>query len=192
MGREVRDTYSEHQDPLVKLIPLQLDGAYMIETELLSDSRGFFERTFCAKEFAEFDLNPCVAQCNISYNIRAGTLRGLHYQEAPHEEAKLIRCISGAVYDVIVDLRPQSATFRRWFGTDLSAYNRRMLYIPEGFAHGFQTLVDSTEILYQMSTFYVAASARGVRWDDPALSISWPKTQQRLVSERDLSFPLLT
>ncbi len=173
----------------MKLRELALTGAYLIEPERLEDERGFFARTFCAAEFAARGLRATVAQCSVSYNRRRGTLRGLHYQAPPHEEAKLVRSTRGAAYDVIVDLRPGSATFRQWVGVELSAENRRMLYIPEGFAHGFQTLVDDTELFYQMSTAYVPEAARGIRWDDPDLAIAWPPAAARVISPRDLALP---
>jgi dTDP-4-dehydrorhamnose 3,5-epimerase len=147
----------------------RLKGAFIIEPEKLDDERGFFARTYCQKEFKDHGLNPVVAQCNISFNRVKGTLRGLHYQIAPYEEAKLVYCTKGAIYDVIIDLRASSLTFKKWFGVDLTAENRRMLYIPEGFAHGFQTLEDDTEVFYQMSEFYNPEYARGIRWNAPAL-----------------------
>lgn len=152
----------------------KLKGAYVIEINPLEDERGFFARSFCAKEFKEHGLNQNIAQCNISYNGKKGTLRGMHYQAAPHEEAKLVRCTMGAIYDVIIDLRPDSATFKKWIGVELTKENRRMLYVPEGFAHGFQTLEDHTEVLYQMSEFHHPEWARGVRWNDPTFGIFWP------------------
>jgi len=152
----------------------KLKGAYVIEINPLEDERGFFARSFCAKEFKEHGLNQNIAQCNISYNEKKGTLRGVHYQAAPHEEAKLVRCTMGAIYDVIIDLRPDSATFKKWIGVELTKENRRMLYVPEGFAHGFQTLEDHTEVLYQMSEFHHPEWARGVRWNDPTFGIFWP------------------
>ena len=151
----------------------KLKGAFIIEPERLEDERGFFARTFCQKEFATLGLNPNLVQCNISFNKRKGTLRGMHYQAAPHEEAKLVRCTMGAIYDVIIDLRPDSSTFKQWVAVELTAANRRMLYIPEGFAHGFQTLDDNTEVFYQMSELYHPECARGVKWDDPAFAIEW-------------------
>ena len=152
----------------------KLKGAYVIEINPLEDERGFFARSFCAKEFKEHGLNQNIAQCNISYNEKKGTLRGVHYQAAPHEEAKLVRCTMGAIFDVIIDLRPDSATFKKWIGVELTKENRRMLYVPEGFAHGFQTLEDHTEVLYQMSEFHHPEWARGVRWNDPTFGIFWP------------------
>jgi dTDP-4-dehydrorhamnose 3,5-epimerase len=170
-------------------IETKLTGAYIIEPERIEDERGFFARTWCRHEFAERGLSVELAQCNVSYNPRVGTLRGMHYQAAPDAEVKLVRCTMGAIYDVIVDMRPDSPTFRQWSAAELTAENRRMLYIPHGFAHGFQTLVDGSEVFYQISAFYAPASARGVRWDDPALAIDWPPAERRVISERDRSYP---
>lgn len=165
----------------------KLKGAYIIEIDPIVDKRGFFARSFCAKEFERYGLNPSIAQCNISYNEKKGTLRGMHYQVAPHEEAKLVRCTMGAIYDVALDLRPYSPTFKQWVATELSANNRRMFYIPEGVAHGFLTLEDHTEVFYQMSEFYHPESTRGVRWDDPAFGIQWP-IPPLLIGSRDESY----
>src|SRR5438128_11338283 len=154
MGRPVRRPHSGGKDPFVIFIEIQLQGAYIIEPEKLEDERGFFARSWCEREFAAHNLNPRTAQCNISFNRKTGTLRGMHYQTAPHAEAKLVRCTRGAIYDVIIDLRPNSPTFKQWVAVELTAKNRRMLSIPEGFAHGFQTLMDNTEVFYQMSEFY--------------------------------------
>jgi dTDP-4-dehydrorhamnose 3,5-epimerase len=162
-------------------------GTFVIEPERLEDERGFFARTWCQREFETHRLNPRLVQCSISSNKRRGTLRGMHYQIAPHAEAKLVRCTSGAIYDVIVDLRPESATFAQWLGFDLTADNRRMLYIPEGFAHGFQTLEDNTEVFYQMSEFYEPESARGVRWNDPTFNIEWPLLNP-IISDKDKTY----
>jgi len=163
-------------------------GAYLLVPVRLEDSRGFFARTWCQQECETYGLNPRVVQCSISFNKTKGTLRGLHYQAAPFEEAKLVRCTMGAVYDVIVDLRPHSPTFMQHFAVILSSDNRTMLYIPEGLAHGFQTLEDNTEVSYQMSEFYHPEAARGVRWNDPAFGISWPVAQPTIL-ERDDSYP---
>jgi dTDP-4-dehydrorhamnose 3,5-epimerase len=163
-------------------------GAFLIEPELVTDERGFFARTWCREEFEEHGLNPSLAQANLSFNHRGGTLRGMHYQAAPHQEAKLIRCTSGAIWDVALDLRPGSSTYRAWFGAELSAANRAMLYVPEGCAHGFLTLADATEVAYQMSAPYAPAAARGVRWDDPAFGIEWPG-EVLVINERDASYP---
>jgi len=166
----------------------RLKGAFIIDPEQLSDDRGFFARTWCQKEFQAHGLNTNVLQCNISYNKKKGTLRGMHYQSAPFEEARLVRCTAGSVYDVIIDLRHNSATFRNWISVELTAGNRKMLYIPEGFAHGFITLTDNTEVFYQMSGSYSAEHARGVRWDDPAFSIQWP-FKPSVMAEKDRQFP---
>lgn len=166
-----------------------LKGAFLIEPERLEDERGFFARTFCRREFEAHGLNPDIAQCSLSFNRRKGTLRGMHFQAAPHAEDKVVCCADGAIFDVIIDLRPDSPTFKRWTATELTAENRRMFYIPAGFAHGFQTLQDNVEVLYQMSEFYHPESARGVRWDDPAFAIHWPMKVE-FISARDRSFPL--
>jgi dTDP-4-dehydrorhamnose 3,5-epimerase len=158
----------------VKFTPTPLPGAFLVEIEPQQDERGHFARAFCAEEFTAHGLNPTVAQTNVSYNRRKGTLRGLHYQAAPHAEAKLVRCTAGSVFDVIVDLRPRSPAYRRWFAVELAAATRAMLYVPEGCAHGFQTLQDDCEMHYQMSAPYQPAAQRGVRWNEPALAIPWP------------------
>lgn len=168
--------------------PTPLAGAFVIEPELRQDERGFFARAWCQREFTEHGLNPRLVQCSLSFNHKRGTLRGMHYQAAPYEEAKLVRCTSGAIYDVMVDLRPASATFKRYFGVTLSASAHNMLYIPEGFAHGFLTLEDNTEIFYQMSEFYAPDYGRGFRWNDPAFGIRWPAPVQ-VISERDAAYP---
>ncbi len=161
----------------------------MIDIKPIGDERGFFARSFCQKEFREHRLNPNLVQCNISLNAKKGTLRGMHYQTGPDEEAKLVRCTMGAIYDVIIDLRSGSPTFKQWAAVELTANNHRMLYVPEGFAHGFQTLEENTEIFYQMSAFHASESARGVRWNDPSFEIQWPLLDQ-IMSERDKSFGL--
>lgn len=163
----------------------------MIELQPVEDSRGFFARTWCQREFEAHGLNPGLAQCNTSFNNKKGTLRGMHYQAAPYQEAKLVRCTMGAIYDVIVDLRPDSPTFKQWLAVELTAQNRLMLYIPAGVAHGFQTLQDDTEVFYQMSEFYYSELARGVRWDDPAFGIKWPLPDP-ILSERDKNYPFLS
>ena len=166
----------------------KLAGAFVIEMERHSDERGFFERTYCEQEFEVHGLNTRVVQCNVSFNKRKGTLRGMHYQAAPFAEAKLVRCTAGAIYDVIIDLRPASATFKQHFAVELSAENHRMLYIPEDFAHGFQTLQDDTEVSYQMGQRYSAEHALGVRWNDPAFGIKWPEGE-RIIIARDQNYP---
>lgn len=166
-----------------------LKGAFLIEMELLEDERGFFSRSFCREEFKRYGLNTEVAQCNVSYNKKKGTLRGIHFQMAPKEEAKLVRCVKGAVYDVIIDLRPDSDTYCRWRGVELNSQEYKELYIPEGFAHGFQTLEDNTELFYQMFEVYDAGLASGVRYNDPAFGIKWPLPDP-IISKKDRSYPL--
>lgn len=173
----------------MKFLDTPLAGAYVIEPELIEDNRGFFARSFCVHEFAARGLDTALVQCNISFNRKRGTLRGMHLQVEPHAEAKLVRCTMGAIYDVIVDLRPESPSFTQWYGVELSAQNRRMLYIPTGLGHGFQTLMDDSEVFYQMSEFYHAQSARGVRFDDPAFAIRWPLPDP-ICSDRDRSYPM--
>jgi dTDP-4-dehydrorhamnose 3,5-epimerase len=172
----------------MKFSETKLRGVLEIELELKCDERGFFARSWCQKEFESQGLNPGLVQCNISFNTRRGTLRGMHYQAAPYAEAKLVRCTRGAIYDVVIDLRPQSPTFKQWTAAALTDQNRKMVYVPEGCAHGFLTLEDETEVFYQMSEFYNADSARGVRWDDPAFQIAWPEKIQ-VISERDRTYP---
>jgi dTDP-4-dehydrorhamnose 3,5-epimerase len=174
----------------MKFTETKLQGAFILELEHRSDNRGFFARTFCQKEFEAHGLNPNVAQSNLSFNEKAGTLRGLHYQTPPAIEAKLFRCIKGAIYDVIVDMRPDSPTYLQHFGIELSADNHLALYVPEMFAHGYQALQDGTEVLYQVSEFYTPGVEKGLRYDDPALGINWPMPAT-VVSEKDLSWPLL-
>lgn len=165
-----------------------IPGAFLIDPVRIEDHRGFFARTWCDREAKDHGITTRWEQCSISYNRRKGTLRGLHFAAAPHEEAKLVRCTMGAIFDVIVDLRPGSASFKRHVSVTLSGENRRMLYIPEGCAHGFQTLEDDTEVCYQISRFYVPEAARGVRWDDPAFGIVWPDAE-RIILERDRTYP---
>jgi dTDP-4-dehydrorhamnose 3,5-epimerase len=172
----------------VKFVETALAGAFLIEPERKADERGFFARTFCREEFAEHGLETELAQCNISFNARRGTLRGMHYQAAPHAEAKLVRCTMGAMHDVIIDLREDSPTYTRWTAVSLTAENRNMLYIPKGCAHGFQALVDATEVFYQMSERYHPECARGVRWDDPTFGVTWP-IGEPIMSERDRGYP---
>ena len=166
----------------------KLKGAFVIELEPIDDERGFFARTFCRKEFRHHGLNPNLVQCNISYNKKKGTLRGMHYQVAPHEEAKLVSCLRGAIYEVIIDLRPDSPTYCQSYAVELRAENYRMLYVPEGFAHGFQTLEDNTLVFYQMSEFYHPECSRGMRWNDPAFGIEWPAAGKRIISDKDKSY----
>jgi dTDP-4-dehydrorhamnose 3,5-epimerase len=165
-----------------------LRGAFIIDLELREDDRGSFARTFCVNEFAEHGLNPNVVQCSVSLNLKAGTLRGMHFQQTPANEAKLVRCVRGAVHDVVVDLRPESSTYRQAYAVELTMENRRALYIPESFGHGFQTLVDDTEVEYQMSEFHAPQHARGFRYDDAAFSIQWPRPVS-MISAQDLDWP---
>lgn len=162
----------------------KLKGAYIIEPERMNDERGFFSRTFCQKEFDDHGLDTKVAQCNISFNRMKGTLRGMHYQIAPHEETKLVRCTKGAIYDVIIDLRPNSITLGEWISSEITAENRSMLYIPKQFAHGFQTLEDCTEVFYQMSESYFPECARVIRWNDPDFKIKWP-IEKKIILAKD-------
>ena len=171
----------------MKFIEAGLPGCFLIELEQLSDERGFFARSYCAETFRSKGLDPNCAQCNISFNTYQGTIRGMHFQVAPHAEAKLVRCTSGTIFDVVIDLRPESPSYLQHESFELSSINRRMLFIPEGIAHGFQTLKDNTEVFYQMSAAYVAGAASGVRYDDPAFNIRWPLTVAR-ISEKDLSY----
>ena len=170
---------------------LEIKGVFLIEPERYEDERGFFARTFCIEEFSAHGLDSVVAQCNVSYNRRRGTLRGLHYQAPPYAEVKLVRCTAGAAFDVVVDIRQDSPTFKKWLGVELSAKNRKMLYIPDGLAHGFQTLEDDTELFYQMSKAYVPEAARGIKWDDPVIGIAWPMAPL-IVSSRDQNYPRLS
>lgn len=168
----------------------KLKGAFIIDLELKSDDRGFFARTFCAKEFEAHGLKPAVSQCNLSFNHKAGTLRGMHYQVTPACETKLVRCTRGAVYDVIIDLRPDSPTYRQHIGVELSADNRRALYVPEMFAHGYQTLTDDAEVVYQVTEFYTPGYERGARYNDPAFGIEWPMPVA-VISDKDANWPLV-
>lgn len=168
--------------------PTAIPEVVIVELEERGDERGFFARAWCEREFEEAGLNPRLVQVNLSHNRSRNTLRGMHYQRAPHAEAKLVRCIRGAIFDVAVDIRPGSPTFGRWAGAELSADNRRMLYVPEGFGHGFQTLADETEVLYQVSEFYAPDAEAGFRWDDPAFAVEWPLGSPDVISEKDASW----
>jgi dTDP-4-dehydrorhamnose 3,5-epimerase len=171
-----------------------IKGAYIIEIEPRSDERGFFGRAFCRSEYKKMGLNPDISQCSVSYNATRGILRGMHYQAAPYAEAKTIFCLAGSIYDVFIDLRPDSPTWKKWCSVELHGRRddwnaaRRLLYLPEGVAHGFQVMEDHTEVFYQISAPYHQASARGIRWNDPAFNIRWPEAD-RIISERDRSFP---
>jgi dTDP-4-dehydrorhamnose 3,5-epimerase len=171
----------------MKFLPTRISQVLEIQPELRLDERGFFARTWCQKEFASQGLASNLVQASISYNARKGTLRGMHYQVAPFEETKLVRCTRGAIYDVVLDLRAESHTYKQWISALLTAENRNMMYVPKGCAHGFLTLQDDTEVFYQMSEAFDATSARGVRWNDPAFGITWPEKVQ-VISERDRTY----
>jgi dTDP-4-dehydrorhamnose 3,5-epimerase len=188
MGREIYRTDSRTEDIRVIFTELKLNGAYKIDLQPAADDRGFFARAYCRREFADRGLQSEFVQCNVSYNKCKGTLRGMHYQVAPSEEVKLVRITKGSIYDVIIDLRPFSKTYMKHEGILLSEENRTALYIPKGFAHGFITMQDETEIFYQMSEFYAPEAQRGVRWNDPAFGIDWP-IGVRKISERDNNYP---
>lgn len=172
----------------MKFIETPLVGAYVVEMEPIADNRGYFARSYCEREFVERGLKVPFVQCNVSYNHQRGTIRGMHYQREPHGETKLIRCIRGAIYDVIVDIRPESASYGKWYGVELCSSNQRMLYVPDGFAHGFQTLENETEVFYQMGNFFVPESSEGLRWDDPVIGIEWPLPCS-VISDKDQSYP---
>jgi dTDP-4-dehydrorhamnose 3,5-epimerase len=173
----------------MRFVATSLTDVFVIEPELRADERGFFARTWCRDEFDGQGLTTNWVQCNVSFNHRAGTLRGMHWQAAPFEEIKLVRCTRGAAYDVVLDVRPESATFRKWVAIEITAENHRAVYIPAGCAHGFQTLTDATEMFYHMSEFYHPETARGVRWDDAAFGIVWPTCDARIIAARDVAFP---
>jgi dTDP-4-dehydrorhamnose 3,5-epimerase len=174
----------------VRFVPVDIEGACLIELEPREDERGLFARIWCRKEFEAHGLEPALAQCSISRNPRAGTLRGLHFQRAPYAEAKLVRCVGGAIFDVIVDLRPESPTYTGWIGATLDAENGSALYVPKGCAHGFQTLQDQTDVLYLISEPYAPEASTGVRWDDPVFGIRWPEAKVRTISDRDRTWPV--
>ena len=165
----------------------KLQGSFIIESEMLIDERGAFSRTFCRRDFENHGLNGNISLCSISLNKKKNTLRGMHYQKYPHAEAKLVRCSRGLIYDVIVDLRCDSSTFKQWISTEMSAENRKMVYVPEGFAHGFQTLTDNAEVVYQMSQFYSPSHANGFRWNDPSFRIEWP-SENLVISLKDQNY----
>ena len=174
----------------MKFVETDLKGAFIIDIDKISDTRGFFARAWCQREFANYGLTSKIAQTNISFNRYKGTLRGLHYQAAPHEETKLVRCTKGSVYDVMVDLRTDSRTFGKWVGVELNEDNHRMLLVPEGFAHGYQTLEDNTEVFYQVSEFFSPNAEKGARYDDVKFGITWP-LEISVISEKDASWPYL-
>ena len=172
----------------MKFQETKLAGSYIIEPEKLSDDRGFFARVWDQKIFGEIGLNPNIFQCNVSLTKKKGSIRGMHYQIHPYEETKLVRCTQGSIFDVIIDLRPDSKTYQQWEGFELSSENHKMLFVPEGFAHGFQTLVDNVEIFYQVSEFYTPNAEQGIRWNDDEFNIVWPLTPT-VLSEKDSSWP---
>jgi dTDP-4-dehydrorhamnose 3,5-epimerase len=174
----------------MRFVATPIAGVHVVELEEHVDERGSFARTWCRDEMAAAGLAVELAQCSLSRNRRAGTLRGLHFQRAPHEEAKLIRCTRGGIFDVAVDLRPGSPTRGRWFGVELDPLEGRALYVPEGCAHGFQTLVDDSDVAYMISVTYAPNASAGIRWDDPTLAIAWPVAAERTISERDRALPL--
>jgi len=167
----------------------KLKGAFIVELEKFADERGFFALSWSRDEFARRGLESRFAECNVSFNHQQGTLRGMHYQAPPHGQVKIVRCTMGSIYDVIIDLRTDSPTFKQWIGVKLTAANRLMLYVPKDFAHGFQTLENETEVFYQMSSPYVSESGRGVRWNDPAFGIEWPEPEKIIINERDKNYP---
>ena len=167
-------------------------GVFTIEPKLLEDDRGFFARMFCQNEFESHGLEGKFLQCNLSYNGFKGTVRGMHFQKSPNEEVKLVRCTRGAIFDVVVDFRKESPTYLQWFGAELSESNRRMLYVPRGFAHGYQTLSEGAEVFYQVSEFYTPGSEGGLNWQDPAFAIDWPIKQAKHISDKDANWPLLS
>jgi dTDP-4-dehydrorhamnose 3,5-epimerase len=173
---------------IMNFLETDIPGVLKIELLPNRDDRGWFARSWCQHEFEEHGLDPRIAQCNVSFNDRKGTLRGLHYQDQPFPEAKVVRCTSGAIYDVVVDLRPESSAFLKWLCVELTAGNRHALYVPGGCAHGFLTLADESEVLYLMSEFYHPELARGVRWNDPAFGVVWPAAVE-VISERDRTYP---
>ena len=190
MGDEVRA--ERPADAHMIFTETELKGTFVLEREPIRDERGSFARTWCQREFEAHGLKSAFVQASVSSNRAQGTLRGLHYQAAPHEEAKLVQCARGAIYDVVVDFRPESRTYRRWVAVELTPENGKMLYIPEGVAHGFQTLRDGTDVFYYMTQFHTPHAARGVQWNDPFLGVQWPDAQNRLMSVKDRNWPLLS
>jgi dTDP-4-dehydrorhamnose 3,5-epimerase len=190
MGWPIRDADTGIAGLLMRFIPLSVDGAFAVEVERREDHRGFFARTFCEEEFRRHGLDPVITQCNMSWNRARGTLRGIHFQRAPHPEAKLVRCTRGAAFDVVVDLRGHSPTQRKWASVELTADARNAIYIPAGCGHGFQTLADDTELFYQMSESWDGSLSDGIHWADPAISIAWP-IMPPIISESDDALPNL-
>ncbi|MFQ5470894.1 MAG: dTDP-4-dehydrorhamnose 3,5-epimerase [Gammaproteobacteria bacterium] len=172
----------------MRITETQLRGVFVVDLEKVQDHRGFFSRVFCAKEFQECGLCDRYVQANIAFNNLANTLRGMHYQAPPFQEVKLVSCTKGAIFDVVIDLRPESETYKQWFGIELNEDNYRMLYVPKDFAHGYQTLTDGSQVFYQVSQYYSPAYERGVRWDDPAFGVDWPAATKRIISAKDKSW----
>ena len=191
MGRAIHNPNTKCNSKTMIFKETNLKGAFVIEPEMLSDERGAFARIFCQKEFEDHGLNPNISQCSISINSKKFTLRGMHFQKSPYEEAKLIHCSRGLIYDVIVDLRPNSSTYMEWTSVEMSMENKKMVYVPEGFAHGFQTLENNTEVIYQMSQFFLPDHSGGFRWDDPSFNIEWP-SDPKVISPKDKVFPNFT
>lgn len=189
MGRQICGSDSESSGDLMLFKETKLKGAYIIEIEPAQDNRGFFARSFCRNEFKRRGLNPDIAQCSISFNRKKGTLRGMHYQIFEYAEDKVVMCVKGAIYDVIIDLRRDSVTRGKWFSVELKADNYKMIYVPKGFAHGFQALKSDTVVLYQISEFYALESSGGIKWDDPFFKIKWP-IEKTIISEKDKNYPL--
>ncbi len=175
----------------MKIKPLAIEGAYLVEQERFCDARGFFSRQFCVNEMAKYGIDFQIRQCNVSGNLHKGTLRGMHYQKEPYPEIKMVSCMQGSVYDVIVDIRPDSKTYLKWQATELSLDNGKAIYIPSGVAHGFQTLSDNAVVFYQLGEFFHPDYYDGVRWNDPKLNIEWPDCECRIINERDSSYELL-
>ena len=173
----------------MKFVETTLKGAFIVEAERFDDERGYFARNWSDREFATVGVDARFVEHNTSFNRKKGTLRGMHYQVAPHEQLKLVRCTRGSIYDVIIDLRPDSATYKKWLGVELTGENMRTLFVPPGFAHGFQTLADDTEVSYHMSSYFEPTSGRGVRWNDPAFEIAWPAVERRIIIARDREYP---
>ena len=188
MGRQVHHTNPKNKSRTMIFNETKLKGAFIIEPKMLVDGRGAFARTFCSRDFEDHGLNRNISQCSISLNTKKNTLRGMHFQKEPYAEAKLVRCSRGIIYDVIVDLRHNSPTFKQWTSVEISNENKKMVYVPEGFAHGFQTLTDDTEVVYQMSQFYSPNHADGFRWNDPNFRIEWPSTNL-IISSKDQNYP---
>ena len=175
----------------MKITPLDIEGAYLIEREEFRDERGSFARQFCKRELEKFGIDFDIKQCNVSKNTKKGVLRGLHYQKEPYPEIKMVSCLKGGVFDVIADIRPDSKTYLKWIGTELTEDNGKALYIPAGVAHGFQTLTEDATVFYQLGEFFMPDYYAGVRWNDPKLNIAWPECEKRLINERDANYALL-